>query len=166
MHLRKNLNNYDIHDISSDVISDDLYSSIKTSVWSIPVHVNNADFLNVFDYSMKTLMAAQNRKDRFSDTTSLRKNLIIFTSNLYDKEGDLQAEVNKFESIAKNVNLNINVIFVLLKNTHSTKKDIFHNNLNTSHIKILVISKESEEELKDYLFRLLWLNKKEGSIWR
>ena len=115
---------------------------------------------------MKTLMAAQNRKDRFSDTTSLRKNLIIFTSNLYDKEGDLKAEVNKFESIAKNVNLNINVIFVLLKNTHSTKKDIFHNNLNTSHIKILVISKESEEELKDYLFRLLWLNKKEGSIWR
>ena len=164
--IPKNLNNYDIHDISSDVISDDLYSSIKTSVWSIPVHVNNADFLNVFDYSMKTLMAAQNRKDRFSDTTSLRKNLIIFTSNLYDKEGDLQAEVNKFESIAKNVNLNINVIFVLLKNTHSTKKDIFHNNLNTSHIKILVISKESEEELKDYLFRLLWLNKKEGSIWR
>lgn len=156
---------------NTDAPNENGLSSILTSIWSAPVNKGEiSDASSVLDHGLKYLISAKTRADRHTSSINVSKNLFILTSNI-PSSISLSEEV---KNVSKDINKKINVIYVLLESDkikkNKTPQD-FKNMLKTlnndnDNIKFYLISSDNKDELSSNLQNFIWLNKKEGSIWR
>lgn len=153
-------------------------ASVLTSIWSTPVHKGyKANFINVLESAGRTLISAKGRADRNTLSEDLNKNLFIFSSNLPTSDLiALETSLDGLDEILKGVNFKLNIIYVLfqtnkvpgLSSASISKHKTFIKRYNKKDktIKLFLLHQNSSEKLSDDIRDFIWLNKKEGSIWR
>lgn len=153
-------------------IDDDLRNSdLLTSIWSMPVNKGEkSDANKVLEHGLKYLISSKTRGERHTPSVNISKNLFIITSNI---PSNLSIP-DEIKDVVKSINMKINVVYVLLvsnqvkseNNTNNFKNVLKVLNEANKNFKFYLISNDNQEDLSSSLQNFIWLNKKEGSIWR